>query len=174
MGAAKFGSRIRAWHRHCPRWLTRTRLASAYSWSLSPLLFAARDGRLETARILVSAGADVNQADANGITPLVMAISNNHVDVARFLMDHGADINASDWHGRTPLWAAVETRNMDVDNATFENSVDRAPLFNLIEALLYAVPIPMSGQRKYLPSGARCFVSQAHCHGWTSPVRHLF
>ena len=31
MGAAKFGSRIRAWHRHCPRWLTRTRLASAYS-----------------------------------------------------------------------------------------------------------------------------------------------
>ncbi len=103
---------------------------------LSPLLFAARDGRLETARILVSAGADVNQADANGITPLVMAISNNHVDVARFLMDHGADINASDWYGRTPLWAAVETRNMDVDNATFENSVDRAPLFNLIEALL--------------------------------------
>jgi ankyrin repeat protein len=104
--------------------------------SLSPLLYAARDGRLETARILVSAGADVNQADANGITPLVMAISNNHVDVARFLMDHGADINASDWYGRTPLWAAVETRNMDVDNATFENSVDRAPLFNLIEALL--------------------------------------
>ena len=136
MGAAKFGSRIRAWHRHCPRWLTRTRLASAYSGGLSPLLFAARDGRLETARILVSAGADVNQADANGITPLVMAISNNHVDVARFLMDHGADINASDWYGRTPPWAAVETRNMDVDNATFENSVDRAPLFNLIEALL--------------------------------------
>ncbi|MGH9145303.1 MAG: ankyrin repeat domain-containing protein [Vicinamibacterales bacterium] len=104
--------------------------------SLSPLLYAARDGRLETARILVTAGADVNQADANGITPLVMAISNNHVDVARFLMDHGAEINASDWYGRTPLWAAVETRNMDVDNATFENSVDREPLFHLIETLL--------------------------------------
>jgi uncharacterized protein len=103
---------------------------------LSPLLYAARDGRLDTARILVTAGADVNQADANGISPLVMAIANNHADVARFLMDHGAEINVSDWYGRTPLWAAVETRNMDVDNATFENSVDREPLFNLIEVLL--------------------------------------
>jgi ankyrin repeat protein len=103
---------------------------------LSPLLYAARDGRLESARILVTAGADVNQTDANGITPLIMAIANNHVDVARFLMEHGADIHASDWYGRTPLWAAVETRNMDVDNATFENSVDREPFFNLIEALL--------------------------------------
>jgi ankyrin repeat protein len=99
-------------------------------------LYAARDGRLESARILVTAGADVNQTDANGITPLIMAITNNHVDVARFLMERGADINASDWYGRTPLWAAVETRNMDVDNATFENSVDREPLFTLIEALL--------------------------------------
>jgi ankyrin repeat protein len=103
---------------------------------LSPLLYAARDGRLESARILVTAGADVNQTDANGITPLIMAIANNHVDLARFLMEHGADIHASDWYGRTPLWAAVETRNMDVDNATFENSVDREPFFNLIEALL--------------------------------------
>jgi ankyrin repeat protein len=103
---------------------------------LSALLYAARDGRLDSVRILLAAGADINQPDANGITPLVMAISNNHVDVARVLIEHGADLNASDWYGRTPLWAAIEARNMDVDNATFENSVDREPLFNLIEALL--------------------------------------
>jgi ankyrin repeat protein len=103
---------------------------------LSPLLYAARDGRLETARILLTAGADVNQTDANGITPLLMAITNNHIDVARLLMDHGADIHATDWYGRTVLWAAVETRNMDVDNATFDNSVDRAPFLDLIKVLL--------------------------------------
>jgi ankyrin repeat protein len=56
--------------------------------------------------------------------------------VARLLIDRGADINAVDWYGRTPLWAAVETRNMDVDNATFVNSIDRAPFLDLIQVLL--------------------------------------
>ena len=104
--------------------------------ALFPLLYAARDGRLDIVRTLVAAKADVNQVDANGITPLIAAITNNHVDVARFLMDHGADIKASDWYGRTPLWAAVETRNMDFDNGTFENSIDRKPFLELIQVLL--------------------------------------
>src|SRR6185436_3427697 len=104
---------------------------------LTPLLYAARDGRLESARLLVAAGADVQQTDPNGITPLLMAITNNHMDVARFLIDRGSDLNVVDWYGRTPLWAAVETRNMDVDNAEpFENGVDRKPVFELIQYLL--------------------------------------
>jgi ankyrin repeat protein len=104
--------------------------------ALTPLLYAARDGRLEAAKILLAAGARVNETDANGITPLIMAIVNNRLDVARFLMDNGADTQAADWYGRTPLWAAIETRNMDVDNATFVNSIDREPFFGLIQTLL--------------------------------------
>src|SRR5688572_9211067 len=84
---------------------------------LTPLLYAARDGRTETARILVEAGADVNHTDPNGIHSLLMAITNNHMETAQYLLDNGAQINMSDWYGRTPLWAAVETRNMDVHNA---------------------------------------------------------
>jgi ankyrin repeat protein len=104
--------------------------------AMTPLLYAARDGRLEAARLLVAAKADVNLADANDITPLITAIVNNRVDVARFLIESGADVQQADWYGRTPLWAAVETRNMDVDNATFGNSIDRAPLLDLIKVLL--------------------------------------
>jgi len=104
--------------------------------SLSPLLYAARDGRLEEARLLVAAGADVNQTDANQITPLIMAIVNNRLEMARFLIEQGADFRAADWYGRTPLWAAVETRNMDVDNASFDNGIDRAPFLDLIRTLL--------------------------------------
>jgi len=103
---------------------------------MTPLLYASRDGRMETARLLLDAGADVNLPDVNGITPLISAITNNHPDVARFLIDRGADIKAVDWYGRTPLWAAVETRNMDVDNATFDNGIERAPHLELIELLL--------------------------------------
>jgi ankyrin repeat protein len=36
---------------------------------LTPLLYAARDGRLAAARMLVAAGADIELADANGIRP---------------------------------------------------------------------------------------------------------
>ena len=104
--------------------------------ALSPLLYAARDGRLPALRILLDAGASINQPEANGLTPLLMAITNNHPDVARFLVDKGADIHAVDWYGRNALWAAIEARNMDVDNASFVNEVDRAPLLALIRVLL--------------------------------------
>ena len=104
--------------------------------ALTPLLYAARDGRAEAARILLDAGADINTTDANAITPLISAIVNNRVDVARLLIERGADIHAADWYGRTPLWAAVETRNMDVDNASFVNSIEREPLLELIKVLL--------------------------------------
>jgi ankyrin repeat protein len=104
--------------------------------AMTPLLYAARDGRVESAKILIAAGAELERADANGITPLLMAITNDHVDMARYLIDRGANIKVVDWYGRTPLWAAVELRNMDVDSATFENGVDRTPALELIKVLL--------------------------------------
>ena len=104
--------------------------------AMSALHYAARDGRLDSVRILLEGGADINQPEANGIVPLVMAITNNQIDVARYLIDRGADVNAVDWYGRTPLWAAVEIRNLDVDSETLVNGVDRAPVLELIRVLL--------------------------------------
>jgi len=104
--------------------------------AMTPLLYAARDGRTESARILIAAGAELERTDANGITPLLMAITNDHVDTARFLIERGANVTAVDWYGRTPLWASIELRNMDVDSSTFENGVDRGPALELIKALL--------------------------------------
>jgi uncharacterized protein len=118
---------------------------------LTPLLYAARDGRLEPAKILVASGAKLEQADPNDITPLTMAISNDHPDVARFLIDKGAKINVSDWYGRTPLWTAVEVRNMDFDNGSFENLVDRAPMFDLIQTLLEKGADPNSRTKESIP-----------------------
>jgi len=103
---------------------------------LSPLLYAARDGRLSSIRLLLDAGANIDQPDANGTTPLVTAIANNHPDAALLLIERGANIRTADWYGRTALWAAVEARNMDVDNATFVNSVNRAPFLPVIRTLL--------------------------------------
>jgi ankyrin len=104
---------------------------------LTALLYAARDGQLESTRLLVKGGAKLEQADYNGITPLLMAITNDHFDVARVLAEAGANVSAADWYGRTPLWAAVESRNRDVSSSTATtNGVDRDAALQLITLLL--------------------------------------
>jgi len=103
---------------------------------MTPLLYAARDGRIESARLLIQNGANLEVTDPNGITPLLMAITNNQIETARFFIERGASINIVDWYGRSPLWSAVEVRNMDIDNATFVNGVDREPVLELIKVLL--------------------------------------
>ena len=107
---------------------------------MTPLLYAARDGRLETARMLVAAGAELELGDGNGIRPLLMAAINGQIDVATFLVERGANVNADDFWGRSPLWAAVEYRNLDMNNndqdSPKDNGVDRAPVLDLIRLLL--------------------------------------
>lgn len=118
---------------------------------LTPLLYAARDGRTEAAKILLDAGADIEGPDPNGITPLLMAIADNQVATARLLIDRGAKINVSDWYGRTPLWTAVEVRNMDEDNGSFENGVDREPVLDLINVLLDKGANPNARTKESIP-----------------------
>jgi ankyrin repeat protein len=109
---------------------------------MTPLLYAARDGRLAAAERLVAAGADIELAEVNGIRPLLMAVLNNKLDVARLLVSKGANVNADDFWGRTPLWAAVEYRNLDMNNVEQDdpkdNGVDRAPILVFIKELIDA------------------------------------
>ena len=113
---------------------------AATTGGLSPLMYAARDGRLAAAKMLVAAGADVKQSEANDISPLLMAILNNNLDVALFMLDSGADINTQDFWGRFPLWAAVELRNRDMNNrdqdSPTDNGLDRAPILEFIKVLI--------------------------------------
>ncbi|HEY4362463.1 MAG TPA: ankyrin repeat domain-containing protein [Bryobacteraceae bacterium] len=101
---------------------------------MSPLLFAARDGRREIAKVLLDAKADLNGPDVNGITPLLAAISNHHLPVAQLLLERGANPKTADQWGRTPLWAAVEIRNRDIGRSG--ERIDRDGALQLIRALL--------------------------------------
>jgi ankyrin repeat protein len=99
---------------------------------LNALFFAVQRMDLESARILVEAGLDVNAASADGTTPLLAALYkwNSHSSVfvpgrgapapagssgrfspdlpmARFLLDRGAKVNVADSAGYTPLHGAV-------------------------------------------------------------------
>jgi uncharacterized protein len=105
---------------------------------MTALLFAARDGQVDAARLLLEAGAEVDAADPNGITPLVMALTNAQFGFAELLVDRHADLARADWWGRTPLWAAVDARNLAVRSGApaDENGVDRQAGLDVITALL--------------------------------------
>jgi ankyrin repeat protein len=96
------------------------------------ILFAVQKHDLESARILLDAGVDVNFRSADGTTPLLAALykwdplgkefvagtgapapsgSSAHfgadLAMARLLLDHGATVNVADGAGYTPLHGAA-------------------------------------------------------------------
>ena len=72
----------------------------------TPLLFAARVGDLDSARMLLDAGANPNAAATDELSALGLATIRGHIEVAMLLLEHGADPNAAQ-QGHTPLhWAA--------------------------------------------------------------------
>jgi ankyrin repeat protein len=77
------------------------------------LLFAARTGCVECARILLSGGANVNDAAGDGNTALVLAAHSGEGSFAAFLLDRGANPN-SDGAGYTALHAAVLRGDLDL------------------------------------------------------------
>ena len=83
------------------------------SGELTPLHFAARDGYLETAELLLDEGADINAVVADGKNALGLAIFNGHYALASMLIDRGIDVNTADARGFTPLFWAVDRRNME-------------------------------------------------------------
>ena len=105
----------------------------------TPLLFAAQQGNVEIARLLLAAGADVHESAPDGIggdtnaralfkkdteaSALLVAIDSGHADMARFLVERGADPNHRG-AGRAPLHAAVQREMPDVVRALLAAGAD--------------------------------------------------
>ena len=80
---------------------------------LTPILFAAREGALDSVRILAQAGADLNLTEPDGTNALVMALVIAHYDVAALLMEEVADPKIADKYGRTALYAAIDMNSLE-------------------------------------------------------------
>jgi ankyrin repeat protein len=83
------------------------------SWT--PLMYAARQGALESTKALLDAGADMNQIDPDGATALVLAIINANYDVAAALIEKGADPNIGDKEANmAALYAAIDMHRLAI------------------------------------------------------------
>lgn len=86
----------------------------------TPLLFAARQGAIVAARLLLDAGANVNDAAPDGTSVLVVAVHSDQSAVATLLLERGADPNAIG-SGYTALHAAVLRGNLPIVRALLEH-----------------------------------------------------
>lgn len=75
---------------------------------LTPLLYAVRQGYVESTNALIKAGADINQpSKGDGTTPLLMAVINGHFDLAKSLLEKGANPNTQSMQGIAPLYGVL-------------------------------------------------------------------
>ena len=121
------------WERHVTAEPRIKELAAA---GFTPLLYAAREGCVDCARLLIGEGATVDLADPDGITPLMMALMNRRFDTAAYLIEAGAEVNRWDWWGRTPLYHAADMNRMPTSGRREFPTLDGATGLDVARLLL--------------------------------------
>jgi hypothetical protein len=71
------------------------------------MMFAANSGQLESVKLLVEAGANVNAMSSDqGWTALMIAARGGYLNIVKILITAGADVNAARSDGATALYLA--------------------------------------------------------------------
>src|SRR5690606_7555734 len=102
---------------------------------LTPLIFAAREGDEASVRLLIDAGADVNQQSEFGWTALLVATQNRYYRLGAYLLEQGANPNLANKSGWTPLYLATDNRNIEAgDYPTRRPDMDHLQYIELLLA----------------------------------------
>ncbi len=92
-----------------------------------PLMSALKHGYTVIAKILLVAGADVNEKDRLGLTPLLVTCGKStqgYKDVAETLIRKGAQINVRDSLGFTPLLLSLSGGTIEIAEMLIEKGAD--------------------------------------------------
>lgn len=78
------------------------------------LMLAAARNQKDVVRLLLSKGANPNQADQGGGTALIYASWKGNLDIVKILIESGADVNATTRDGRTSLTVARKEGHSEI------------------------------------------------------------
>jgi ankyrin repeat protein len=101
-----------------PKLMAGTPAAPISKGGLTALVFAARQGSIESTKALL------------------IAILNNHDELAVLLIDRGADVNAANKDGRAPLFAAVDAHDVDWSDRPLVKEADKVSSLDVIKSLI--------------------------------------
>ena len=98
----------------------------------TPLIIAARNGHLNSVKILLSYKADIEDRGTvkieneviEGSTPLWAAAASGHLDVVKLLIEQNADVDGRVSAGGTPLKAAAYVGYLDIVRCLVESGAD--------------------------------------------------
>eukprot|EP01029_Cantina_marsupialis_P023638 TRINITY_DN593_c0_g1_i1.p1 TRINITY_DN593_c0_g1~~TRINITY_DN593_c0_g1_i1.p1 ORF type:complete len:328 (+),score=99.52 TRINITY_DN593_c0_g1_i1:39-1022(+) len=86
--------------------------------------FAANAGQLESVRLLLEKGEEVDRENVFGETALHLACQLNHYDVAKLLIDYKANPNHRTDNGKTPLHYCAADNSMECAKLLIDNDAD--------------------------------------------------
>jgi len=119
-----------------PRLSAASSISPIARGGFTALLFSAREGDVETAKVMLDAGVDPNYGDVDNTSALVVALMNKQYTFAKFLIDRGANPNIVDAYGRTALYAIVDIRNEDWSTLPNRAGDDPFPTIEIARDLL--------------------------------------
>ena len=120
---------------------------------LTPLLHAAREGHADVVRLLLEAGAPIDQVSGgDGTSPMLIAMINGHFDLVLELLEQGADPNLASIAGATPLFAAINAHWAPKSRYPQQHAYrqQRSSYLEVMERLLEAGADPNVRLRKHL------------------------
>ena len=99
---------------------------------VTPLIIAAHNGHLNSVKILLGYGADIEARGTlkigdqvvEGCTPLWAAAASGCLDVVKLLIERNADVDSRTSTGSTPLRAAAHEGHLDIVRCLVESGAD--------------------------------------------------
>ena len=99
---------------------------------VTPLIIAARDGKLDFVKVLLRYEANIEARGTikidgivvEGCTALWIAASNGHFDVVRLLIEQNAEVDGGTWSNSTPLRSAAFDGRLDIVSYLVESGAD--------------------------------------------------